>query len=76
MRIEVGRALHFCPSRAVGDGQECPGISTASEPNAATLTRTVEPQVIGNPNFIHLEKDNGVWWLRRPGFWGPRESLN
>ncbi|MEM6777297.1 MAG: hypothetical protein AAF670_06545 [Planctomycetota bacterium] len=22
-----------------------------------------EPQLIGNPDFIHLEADNGVWWL-------------
>jgi len=22
-----------------------------------------EPQVIGNPKFIHLQKDDGVWWF-------------
>jgi len=26
-------------------------------------TRDAKPQVIGNPEFIHLEKDGGVWWL-------------
>jgi hypothetical protein len=27
---------------------------------------TAEPKVIGNPDFIHLQKDNGVWWLADP----------
>ena len=28
----------------------------------AQLARA-EDQIIGNPDFIHLEKDNGIWWL-------------
>lgn len=25
-----------------------------------------EPQVVGNPDFIHLENDKGLWWLVDP----------
>ena len=31
-----------------------------------TQTDAAESQVIGNPDFIHLEKDKGVWWLVDP----------
>ncbi len=34
-----------------------------TELDAAMNTGAAETQVIGNPDFIHLEKDNGVWWL-------------
>ena len=33
------------------------------ERDAAMDTGSAKPQVIGNPDFIHLEKDNGIWWL-------------
>ena len=34
-----------------------------ADQNTAMNTPAAKPQVIGNPEFIHLEKDNGVWWL-------------
>ena len=33
------------------------------ELDAAMDTDSAKPQIVGNPGFIHLEKDNGVWWL-------------
>lgn len=33
------------------------------EHSTVTDTHSAQPQVIGNPDFIHLENDNGVWWL-------------
>ena len=41
----------------LGDNERRIGRSAAMNAGSA------EPQVIGNPDFIHLEKDSGVWWL-------------
>ncbi|MEM9646458.1 MAG: hypothetical protein AAF989_15810, partial [Planctomycetota bacterium] len=37
-----------------------------TERDAAMNTRAADPRVVGNPNFIHLEEDHGVWWLTDP----------
>ncbi|MEM9366021.1 MAG: hypothetical protein AAGD07_08480 [Planctomycetota bacterium] len=50
----------------VSHGQDDPNVTVQGDESggdAATGARSAQPQVIGNPNFIHLENDQGVWWL-------------
>ena len=44
-------------------GDERPAQDNAAIRNEAIKDGLAKLQIVGNPNFIHLQKDNDVWWL-------------